>query len=122
MSYYSQQGYEIFIPIDIGRVDFIAWKQDELIKVQVKSSDTRKRDKTIYYLGNLLSRRTKGTKGGYTLKEVDEFIVITNEETPRAWRIPHKEIYPKTCIMLAANNDNYKPNHNFPIQQWEVNL
>ena len=119
MSYYSSQGYSIFVPVDSGRIDFIACKDEEVIKVQVKTAAKRRRGTTVYTVGILSSRRGGGSTGPYRLGEIDECFVV-GEGT--AWRIPYSIVYPNVSVMLESNKDRYIPRHNFPVEFWRVAL
>ncbi len=118
MGFYSSKGYEIFVPVDSGRIDFIAHKQGELIKVQVKTAAKRRYKDTEYTVGILTSKRA-GTTGCYELGEVDECFVVDGN---RAWAIPYKAVYPNISVMLGSNRDSYKPKHGLPVSSWEVSL
>jgi len=118
MGYYSSKGYEIFVPVDSGRIDFIAHKDGSLIKVQVKTAAKRRYKDTEYTVGILTSKRA-GSTSCYRLEEIDECFVVDNN---KAWRIPHKDVYPNISVMLGSNRDSYKPKHNLPVSEWEVDL
>lgn len=118
MGYYSSKGYEIFVPVDSGRIDFIAHKDGELIKIQVKTAAKRRYKDTEYTVGILTSKRL-GSTGCYELGEVDECFVVDGS---RAWRIPHKAVYPNISVMLGSNKVKYKPKHELPVDSWEVSL
>lgn len=119
MSYYSQQGYEVYIPVDQGRVDFIAHKDNDLIKVQVKTVGKRKYKDNVYSVAILTSRRGGSSVGHYQLSEVDECFVVDESV---AWRIPYPKVFPSKTVMLAATNENYKPTHGYPVDSWRVSL
>lgn len=119
MSYYSEQGYDVYIPVDQGRVDFIAHKDDELIKVQVKTAGKRRYKDKVYSVAVLTSRRGGNTIGHYQLSEVDECFVV---DEGVGWRIPYSVVYPSKTVMLAANTENYIPTHGYPVDLWRVTL
>ncbi len=118
MGYYSSMGFEIFIPVDTSRVDFIAHKDGELIKVQVKTLAKRRYKGTEYDVAILSSRRSGG-QGSYELSELDECFVVG---AGVGWRIPYNIVHPSMSVMLGSNKETYSPKHNYPVSEWEVSI
>jgi len=118
MNYYSTQGYEIFVPVGSGRVDFVALKDNKLTKVQVKTVAHRRYKDTEYKVGIITSKRS-GSSSHYKPEELDEVFIVDQD---KAWQIPYIDIYPNISVMLGCNKDSYKPKHNYPVSDWEVQL
>lgn len=86
MSYYSSLGYQIFVPVGADVVDFIAVRDRELLKVQVKTA--RIRDEIKVLADFCRSRQSGRGVKRYQDGDIDEFFVIGNQ---RGWRIPFSE-------------------------------
>lgn len=120
MALYNKQGYEVFIPIDNSKVDFIALKDSIATKVQVKTAAKRRGPKdTKQYTVGILTSTKNGKRTGYSLEEVDEFCII---DESRAFIIPQISIFPKKSIMLDSTDSNYEPSHGFDIDKWTYKI
>lgn len=116
MTYYASQGYEVFIPVDSSRIDFIAYHPDGYSKkVQVKTLAYRRYRNTRYSLAELTTRR-HGSVEAYTPAEIDEFF-ISGEQ---CYVIPNSQVYPAKTIMLTSTNKDYRPRHNWNVKSWRV--
>jgi hypothetical protein len=116
MTSYSERGYEIFTPMGNSRADFIAVKESDVIRVQVKTAQLRNYKKTQYTLGVLTTTRN-GISTPYTPAEIDTFFVLGYKQ---AWEIPNKEVYPSKTVMLSSTSVDYKPRHGLDVASWEV--
>tara|TARA_R110002051_G_scaffold97719_1_gene167888 strand:+ start:233 stop:604 length:372 start_codon:yes stop_codon:yes gene_type:complete len=117
---YSDRGYEIFLPMGNSRCDFIAMKDNNVIKVQCKTAATRyyKAKDTKYTLAVLTTSRN-GKSKPYSPEEVDEFFVIGDT---MAWAIPNDYVYPRKTIMLESTVDDYIPRHGLDPKDWRISL
>ena len=65
----------IFIPFgDNERCDYVIDLNDDLKRIQVKTSTTNDTDKVVFDLCSYTYHRNNGTMHKYTIKEVDYFI------------------------------------------------
>lgn len=117
---YSERGYEIFLPMGNSRCDFIAMKEQEVVKVQVKTAATRyyKAKDTKYTLAVLTTTRN-GVSEPYSPEEVDEFFVIGKK---LAWAIPNSSVSPSKTVMLESTEPGYRPRHGWDTKSWRVSL
>lgn len=120
MANYSARGYEVYIPMGNTRADFIACKDYEVLKIQVKSCATRhyKAKDTKYTLGILTTTRN-GVTAPYELEEVDEFFIVG--ET-MAWVIPSLLVVGRKTVMLESTVVDYQPRHGLDVEAWRVSL
>lgn len=119
MANYSERGYDIFIPMTNGsRADFVAIKGDEILRVQVKTAQTRvyQAKDTQYTLGVLTTTRN-GVVAPYSPEEVDTFFVLGDN---KAWTIPNEEVYPRKTVMLESTADDYSPRHGLDVDSWRI--
>lgn len=115
-TYYAKLGYEIFIPVDSSRIDFIAHHPDGYQKkVQVKTLSTRRYKGSTYTLADLATCRN-GKKTPYTPGEIDEFFIAGDQ----CYLIPNLQVYPARTVMLTSTDSKYRPRHNWNVKTWEV--
>ena len=95
--YYSKLGYVIYWPNHTqSSCDFIACKDDELIRVQVKSAYWMGRSTGKSYLQTTVRKGCNGNSS-YTKKECD-VIAISFED--RIWLIPIEELGLDQTVVL----------------------
>lgn len=117
MTYYAKLGYEIFIPVDSSRIDFIAYHADGYSKkVQVKTLGHRRYKDTVYEVAILTTKRN-GQVEAYSPAEIDEFFVSSPD---KCWVIPNSQVFPAKTIMLGSSDPQYKPRHNWNVKTWRV--
>lgn len=109
IAYYSSNGYTVSIPLnDTQDYDLIVDKDNNLIKVQVKSSAC----KTKYGNYQVALKSCGGTKGN-TYKTVIEtnvdevFVLLENLEM---YIIPTKEIKNKSTLNICNKYNKYRVN------------
>ena len=107
MAYYSKLGWTISVPItDSQDYDFIVDTEDELLKVQVKTTSCY----SEYGIPMASLKTTGGNQTCYTSKsfdtsKIDLLFVLTDKGT--CYSIPTSEIVAKTQISLGTKYQDY---------------
>jgi len=100
--YYAQLGYLIYWPnCTQSPCDFIACKEDEVLRIQVKSAYWSKNSKGLEYL---ISTVRKGCRqqNFYSKKDCDTVVIIYED---RVWVIPVEELNNESNITLDRKQD-----------------
>jgi hypothetical protein len=96
-AYFSEQGYEIYSPwYGAGSIDFIAVKQQEIIRVQVKSAYWTRRPSGCEYL-QVTIRKGAGGNQSYTKEDCDVIVVVHEN---KLWQFPVEAVIGKMTINL----------------------
>lgn len=107
---YTERGYDVFTPIhNKTRADFIAVKDKEILRVQVK---------TAQYNGDYIQARLDINDTRYTAEDCDVIVFILNG---RIWIAPIAEIYGLSSICLGkVDGLEYQSRKQYDPTRWEI--
>ena len=111
-------GYEIFFPLMTqSKADFIALKDGQLYKVQVKKASWSTTHQFQYLQSRIHGKGKRDPKKWYAKEDVDIFAITDNE---RVWWIPYEEIGHQTSVCLGSTNPKYKPQTKYKAEDWLI--
>jgi len=114
----SVVGYEIFWPLMTqSKIDFLAVKEAEILKVQVKKASWSTTGPYQYLQCRLHGRSRRDIKKWYTKEDVDFYAITDNE---RVWWIPFSEMGHQTSVCLDCTNPNYKQQTKYDAKLWLI--
>lgn len=101
-----KKGYDVYFPITINpKADFIATKDDETLKVQVKKASWSKTGDFKYLQVRILGKLKGDHQRIYKLNDFDVLMVV-DSDTDRIWYIPVEEVIGRTSLYLDTTNPN----------------
>lgn len=120
-TYMIEEGYDVFFPITMNpKTDFVAIKDGEVIRVQVKKASWSKSGNYNYLQCRLLGKDNGSSQRVYKMNDFDELIII---EGSWVWRVPVKDIIGRTSLCLDTDNPNPKlTNKGYNPRDWLVRL
>lgn len=128
--YYTRLGYEVFHPLtEATRVDLVALRGDEILRIQCKTSTYRKDGGRSYTVALVTSGGNKswsGEVGRISAEEVDVVFVWCDNDS--IWVVPSNIVEGKTAFTAGYKNREYlvsgpepiKPDYSFPRNRGSV--
>ena len=114
----TQNGYEIFFPLMTqSKADFIALKDGQCFKVQVKKASWSTTHEYQYLQARIHGKSKRDPSKFYTNEDVDYFAITDND---RVWWIPFNEIGHQTSVCLDSTNTKYKPQTKYNAKDWLI--
>lgn len=120
--YFIEHDYEIFFPMSMHSIiDFIALKDNNAIRVQVKSAYYMKRSTGASYI-QVTTRRNSSIYGHQCYKKDDYDLLVVLYEN-RLWIFPCEDVYNFQSIVLDKGQQTRRAGkNNFDASQYEINL
>lgn len=116
-----KRGYDVYFPITINpKADFIATKDDETLKVQVKKASWSRTGNFKYLQVRVIGKLKGDYQRVYKLNDFDVLMVV-DSDTDRIWYIPVEEVVGRTSLYLDTTNPNPRvSNRNYNPATWLV--
>lgn len=107
--YFTKKGYEVFHPLtEATRVDLIVLKDDQILRVQCKTSTYRPNGHDAYSVALTTSggnRSWSGVKKKISSKEVDIVVIWCDDNS--LWIVPSEYVEGKSMFSAGKSNRDY---------------
>ena len=102
--YYLEQGYQVFIPVtQQGWVDFVVYKDNKLLRVQVKTAGWNFSNKNSEQ--GYLQCRTRLTNKYQDVPICEQYDILFIVKDTHKWEIPSADIESSNLSLLKHNSD-----------------
>ncbi len=119
ITYYLENGFEIFYPITVpGKADFIIVQKGLCKKIQVKKPTWSRSGKHAYLQCRLTDKRIKDGSM-YSDGDWDELIMISDDGG--IWVAPWEDVKGLTSVCLDGTKPGYKPTSDlYNPETWRI--
>ena len=102
--WYIKQGYEIYTPImPQSKCDFIATRDKEVTKVQVKKATENRTKEWVYLQVRLQGKPTPYGTREYTKDDFDDLFIVHDSGM---WKIPFEEVEDKKSLTFGRLHED----------------